>query len=222
MMPSMRSPLLIAAVAALAIIGSTLGGAALWLHYLCKPLATLLMLHLAWRAAPPVSPAYRRAVLAGLCLSLLGDVALMLPSSVLAPGFELGLASFLLAHLCFLRALTRDARLFGRPLALIVLLVISVANMRVLWPHIGAALHIPVLAYMLCLVAMTAQAASRMGSLGTPDSRQAALGALCFLVSDTSLAYNKFYAPIPASPLIVLGTYYLALYLIARSVQRAR
>lgn len=218
----MRQALLIAAVAALAITGSALGAQALWLHYLCKPLATLLMLQLAWRAAAPVSAAYRRAVAAGLLLSLLGDVALMLPPTVLAAGFELGLASFLLAHLFFLRALTRDAPLFAKPLPLVVLLVLSVGNMSVLWPHIGAALHIPVLAYMLCLVAMTAQAASRWLTLGTADSRLAAWGGVFFLASDTSLAYNKFYAPIPASPLIVLGTYYLALYLIARSVQRAK
>jgi len=218
----MQNPFLLAAAAALAILGSTLGGDALWLHYVCKPLATILMLNLAWRAPQPVSTDYRRAVATGLFMSLLGDVFLMLPKSVLGLGFELGLAAFLIAHLFFLRALTRDARLFGKPWPLIVLLVVSVGNMSVLWPNIGAALHVPVLAYMLCLVAMTAQAASRFLTLGTADSRLAAMGGVFFLISDTSLAYNKFYAPIPASPLIVLGTYYLALYLIARSVQRAK
>lgn len=211
----------ILASAILAIGGSSLGGDAIWIHYLFKPAATLLVWYSAWRVTAPVSPAYRSAILAGLALSLCGDIFLMLPNRVLPLGFELGLASFLIAHLFFLRALTRDARLFGKRWLLIALLAVSCVNLMVLWPTIGAALRIPVLAYMVCLVGMTAQAASRALSLGTDGSRLAALGGLFFLVSDTTLAFNKFHAPVPASAVLVLGTYYLALYLIARSVPAA-
>jgi uncharacterized membrane protein YhhN len=206
--------------AILAIAGSSVGGDAIWVHYLFKPAATMLVWYSAWRVTTPVSPAYRSAILVGLALSLCGDIFLMLPKAVLPLGFELGLASFLVAHLFFLRALTRDARLFGKPWPLLVLLVASCVNLLVLWPTIGAALRIPVLAYMVCLVGMTAQAASRALSLGTDGGRLAALGGLFFLISDTTLAFNKFHAPVPASPVLVLGTYYLALYLIARSVTR--
>jgi uncharacterized membrane protein YhhN len=204
--------------AILAIVGSSIGGDALWIHYLFKPVATLLVWFSVWRVAQPVTPAYRHAILAGLALSLLGDIFLMLPKTVLPLGFELGLVSFLVAHLFFLRAFTRDARLFGKPLPLIVLLAVSCVNLAMLWPTIGGALRIPVLAYMICLVGMTAQAASRSWSLGTAGARWAALGGIFFLISDTTLAFNKFHAPVPASAALVLGTYYTALYLIARSV----
>lgn len=208
----------IAASVALAILGSTLGGDAIWLHYVAKPLATLLIAALVWRSHPPRHLAYRRALLAGLGFSWLGDVLLMLPQAVLALGFELGLAAFLLAHLCFLRALTRDAR-WARPLwPLLLLLLIGSANLAVLWPGIAPALRPPVLAYMLCLVAMAAQAMARARSLATPASTLAAIGGLLFLSSDTLLAYNKFHAPLPAAALLVLGTYYAALYLLARSL----
>ena len=149
-----------------------------------------------------------------LLLSLCGDVFLMLP---LKFGFELGLVSFLVAHLFFLRAFTRDAPLFGKRWPLVLLALLSVANLLVLWPSIGNALRLPVLAYMLCLVCMSAQAVSRALSLGTVGARMAGVGGIAFLISDTTLAYNKFHAPIPHSAWIVLGTYYLALYLIARS-----
>jgi uncharacterized membrane protein YhhN len=204
--------------AMLAIAGASMGGDAPWIHYLFKPVATLLVWYSVLRAAVPVGAAYRKAILAGLALSLCGDVFLMLPKTLLPLGFELGLASFLIAHLFFLRAFTRDARLFGKLLPLVLLLLVSCANLAILWPTIGAALRIPVLAYMICLVGMTAQAASRALSLGTRGSWLAALGAVFFLVSDTTLAFNKFHAPLPASALLVLGTYYTALYLIARSV----
>jgi uncharacterized membrane protein YhhN len=209
----------ILACAVLTIIGFSVGGDALWLHYLFKPATTLLVWWSVWRITAPRHPLYRRAVLVALLLSLCGDVFLMLPQSVLGLGFELGLASFLVAHLFFLRAFTRDAPLFGRRLPLILLLLLSSANLLVLWPGIGKALQLPVLAYMLCLVCMSAQAVSRAFSLGTPEGRLAACGGIAFLISDTTLAYNKFHAPIPASPLLVLGTYYAALYLIARSVE---
>jgi len=204
----------ILASALLAITGSALGGEAIWLHYIFKPLTTMLVWALVWRAG--ASP-YRKAILAALLLSLCGDVFLMLPMPF---GFEAGLASFLIAHLFFLRAFTRDAPLFGRRLPLILLLALSLANLLVLWPGVGAGLQIPVVAYMLCLVAMTAQAVSRGLSLGTVDGKLAAAGGIAFLISDTTLAYNKFHAPVPASALLVLGTYYAALYLIALSVRQ--
>lgn len=207
----------ILASALLAIAGSVLGGEAIWLHYLFKPLTTMLLWGMVWRAAAADRAPYRKAILAALLLSLCGDVFLMLPMKV---GFELGLASFLIAHLFFLRAFTRDAPLFGKRLPLILLLALSLANLLVLWPGVGPGLQIPVVAYMLCLVAMTAQAVSRGLSLGTADGKLAAAGGIAFLISDTTLAYNKFHAPVPASALLVLGSYYGALYLIALSVRQ--
>jgi uncharacterized membrane protein YhhN len=96
----------ILACAVLAIIGFSVGGDALWLHYIFKPAATLLVWWSVWRIREPLQPLYRRAVLMALLLSLCGDVFLMLPASVIGLGFELGLASFLIAHLFFLRAFT--------------------------------------------------------------------------------------------------------------------
>jgi uncharacterized membrane protein YhhN len=209
----------ILASAILTIAGASLGGDALWLHYVFKPATTLLVWWSVWRIAAPALPLYRRSVLMALLLSLCGDVFLMLPAPVIGPGFELGLASFLVAHLFFLRAFTRDAPLFGRRVPLILLLLLSLANLLVLWPSIGNALRLPVLVYMLCLVGMSAQAVSRAITLGTRGARLAACGGIAFLISDTTLAYNKFHAPVPASALLVLGTYYTALYLIARSVE---
>ena len=53
----------VAAVAALAIVGAY---AAPWLHYLCKPAATLLIAAMVWRLGAAAEPGYRRAIVAGL------------------------------------------------------------------------------------------------------------------------------------------------------------
>jgi uncharacterized membrane protein YhhN len=204
--------------ALLAIAGSTLGGDVVWLQYVFKPATDLLILVAVWRVVEPGNAAYRHAILAGLLLSLIGDVLLMLPKTVLGLGFEYGLGSFLFAHLFFLRAYTRDASLFGKPGPLLFLLTLCAGNLLVLWPSIAPALHLPILAYMMCLVGMCAQSASRALSLRTKASRTAACGALAFLLSDILFAYNQFHAPVPASALLILGSYYLAIYWIALSV----
>ncbi|HET8764630.1 MAG TPA: lysoplasmalogenase family protein, partial [Rhodanobacter sp.] len=74
-----RTATLVAAAAA--ILGALLATHApgwLWLHWLGKPLATGLILALAWRVRPARLSRYRQRVLAGIAASLVGDVLLML------------------------------------------------------------------------------------------------------------------------------------------------
>nr|WP_256202265.1 lysoplasmalogenase family protein [Stenotrophomonas pictorum] len=80
--------------AAGAILGGMAGGAWLPLHYVGKPLATLLILGVA-ATAVDADRRYRRWIVLGLVFSLMGDVWLMLPGDY----FVAGLIAFLLAHL---------------------------------------------------------------------------------------------------------------------------
>jgi uncharacterized membrane protein YhhN len=48
----------------------------------------------------------------------------------------------------------------------------------------------------------------------------AMIGAILFILSDTTLALNKFRAPVPQRDLIIMSTYYSAQFLIAWSVYR--
>ncbi len=98
-------------MAILAIIGAFLYGDGRWLHWLAKPATTLLIAAIAWRVRDPAQPTYRRAVLAGMLLSCVGDIALMLPMDAFVPG----LVAFLLAHVCYIVAF-RDGLRAGRGL----------------------------------------------------------------------------------------------------------
>lgn len=219
-------PLLTTVAAVGAIIGPLLAvqadAAWLWLHWLCKPLATVLILLLAWSASPPVSTRYQGWIGAGIVCSLVGDVLLMLPQNLFVPG----LLAFLFGHLCFLTGLLGDSRFFQRPLWFLLSLGFGAVNLLLLWPSIGPALRVPVIAYMLVLTCMGAQAMVRAQVLAQRvdapwrSARYAAVGAVLFMLSDALLAWNRFHAPIPWSSLWVLSTYYLALWWIARSVQR--
>lgn len=213
--------------AAAAIIGALLaaghaGEAWRWLHWTGKPLATVLIFVLAWRARPALSPRYRCWILGGIACSLLGDVLLMLPQDRFVPG----LLAFLLGHLCFIAALLGDSRFGARPLLLLASLGYGAANLILLWGSIAAPLRAPVIVYVVVLASMGGQALGRArvfalrGDAQFVSARRAAVGAMLFMLSDSLLAWDRFHAAIPWSSLWVLSTYYLAMWWIARSVQR--
>lgn len=207
--------------AALTIVGAELGkevSSAQYLHYIFKPLTTFSIFFFAWRSKPAISRSYQKAILAGIVCSLIGDIFLMLPGTVFRHGFLCGLLSFLLAHICFLRALLTDSRFAGKPLVFPGIAALGILNLVILWPGLPVGLQIPVVAYVCLLLCMTAQAISRGLQLRSMSGRLALIGGLCFMLSDTLLAYNRFYAPIAHSPLLILSSYYLALWLIAASV----
>ncbi len=201
--------------ALLAIVGNLLVLPLLVLVF--KPATTLLIIAWAWPRGGDV-PAMQRWVRAGLVLSLAGDVFLMWPE-----GFLPGLVSFLLAHLAYIAAFTRNARFAARPIAFAVYALIGAALLSQLWPGVPPTLRVPVLAYVVCLAAMAAQAGvlwlAARGSEAEPLARSAALGGLLFMTSDTLLAFNKFGAPVPLASLWILATYWLAQGLIARSLR---
>lgn len=213
--------------ACMAIIGAiaTHGGADAWhwLHWVCKPLATLLMLGLAWRAVRPVSVAYRRYVLIGLAFCLLGDILLMLPMDLFVPG----LVSFLLAHGLFIVAFSIDVRFAARWWPWLLCLVYGAAMIFLLWRGIAAALRGPVLVYVVVLASMGGQALGRaswlnkQGDSRAVSARYAGAGAMLFMLSDSLLAWDRFHTALPLASLYILATYYAALWLIARSVERA-
>ncbi len=200
-----------ALTALLTIAGNMLPSPAL--VYLFKPATTLLII--AWAGPRGAdAPAVRRWVLIGLVLSLAGDVFLMWPQ-----GFLLGLVSFLLAHLAYIVAFTRSVRFAARPLPFVLYALVAAVLLTQLWPGVPAPLRLPVLAYVVCLAAMAAQAGvvwlAARGSDGESLARSAAIGGVLFMASDTLLAFNKFSAPVPLSALLILVAYWLAQGLIA-------
>jgi|SRR5579859_1441567 len=216
--------MVLAAVAA--ILGATLGEPGTadgwhWLHWVCKPLTTVLILWMAWGTESVISERYRRWISVGMLFSLAGDVFLMLPQDAFVPG----LVAFLLAHACFIWALLVDTRFAARPWALLVCLAYGALNLWALWPTLPAALHVPVVVYVVVLASMAGQAVARAwyhaGEALAMPANWAAAGALLFMASDTLLAWNRFRIAIPLSALWVLATYYIALWCLARSIRRA-
>jgi uncharacterized membrane protein YhhN len=198
-----------AASAVLAIAAAPWALSQPWLLFVFKPLTTILIgAHALRRGAD--APDARRWIALGLVASLVGDIALLWPHQ----GFLPGLVAFLVAHLCYLRAFTRTLPLAKRKEPFVIYGLFAALMVGLMWTELPAALRWPVLVYALCLTGMAAQAAV-VWRAGQPRGELLALGGLLFVVSDATLAFNRFVAPVPLSSLAILGTYWAAQWCIA-------
>lgn len=207
---------LVLLLAAGAIAGASMEGMS-WLHYLCKPAATLLIIVRAGSGAG----SYGRWVRVGLWLSLIGDICLMLP----VDAFVAGLSAFLLAHLAYIVAIRHGLRGTALAISLPLMAVFAAANLSGLWPHLPASLQVPVVAYTVVLATMAALALARGMAPPRGERRRAhwaALGAVLFVASDSLLAWDRFAGPLPWAIAGVLASYYAAQWCIAVSVHADR
>ena len=183
------------------------------LVYVFKPLTMAAVIDIAIIFFVPEKPLYGRLILAGLLTSLVGDVALMLKKK----RFIEGLVCFLLAHLFYGAAFASGVS-FRPPLwPFLLLAAFAVLVFAVLSPHLGK-LKIPVAAYVLVITAMAALAANRYFQVGGAKALSALAGAALFLVSDSSLAVNRFVKKRRYGQVLTLGTYFAAQVLIALSI----
>ena len=201
------------AAAVVAAIAGQLAGIP-WLVFLCKPLATILLIALALSHWLARRDPYSLWLTIGLLFSLSGDVALLWPERY----FLAGLAAFLFTHIAYLCALTRDAKFPAHAPVWLLYLAAGAALCAILWPRLAPPLHFPVALYSFAITTMAAQALGRFLLLRTPSSRLAAIGASLFLLSDALLSLDRFCAPIPLSPLFILGTYYAGQWLLVASL----
>ncbi len=129
----------------------------------------------------------RRWLIGALVGSAAGDFLLAMPWW--EPSFVLGLAAFLVAHLCFLAALLPLCSSSApRLTAAAVVVAACVALLIWFWPRlIAEGMAVPVTVYIAVLGAMVCVAL--LARLPTPWT---ALGAVCFAVSDAMIGINKF------------------------------
>lgn len=154
-------------------------------------------------------------MLGALFCSLLGDVFLLFEerSSLF---FTLGLASFLIAHVLFtLTFIKKWNKKIASNFWWITLLLFIYGGLLffILKDSLGA-LQIPVILYILGILAMVITAYHRRGNVPQSSFNLVFAGALFFVLSDTVLAINKFLTDVPLSHIIVMGTYATAQYLI--------
>jgi len=164
-----------------------------------KPLTLVLLISLV-QAIDPFSESMRWWFFAGLCFSLVGDIALLPKFNA----FIAGLSAFLIAHLAYIVGLaghveTGSLAIVGIGVAL---LAFGFYGRRIL-AHVPGELLLPVVAYFAVLSAMVIFAfVTGIWFL--------AIGAVLFLASDSLLGWGRFVSPSPGGRVAVHITYHLA------------
>ena len=159
---------------------------------------------LRFEAGSPLDP----WLLAALLLGFAGDQLLLGRRT-----FTAGLAAFLLGHLSYLRGWTLVASPAGWSLVpLVPLAVVAVGALVWLWPHLGR-LRVPVVLYVGAITLMTwgAWGASLAGALPL----RCGVGATLFLLSDLTVARERFVHESVANRALGLPCYYAGQLLLA-------
>jgi uncharacterized membrane protein YhhN len=115
-----------------------------------------------------------------------------------------GLFAFLVGHLWFIAVAGGTTGISWAGLGAGVLTAALLVGL--LWPGLRPRLRVPVVLYALSLA----------GVLATAIPAGKAAGAIVFLISDAVLAWNRFRKPLPRGDLVVMATYYAAIFLFAR------
>ncbi|MDR0321009.1 MAG: lysoplasmalogenase [Treponema sp.] len=156
-------------------------------------------------------------VVLALVFAWIGDILLLKISNLLC--FRLGLASFLIGHLCYIVAMFAFTQPFNVPV-LAVCAVVAVSLGVILYKLVQPVkeMKIPVIAYETIILTMGIFALQLFVAQGSYFGAFVLAGSVCFVVSDTLLAlatfrqkpYNLFVmiTYIAAQLLITLGFVY--------------
>ena len=193
-------------------------------RFAAKPLASLAFILVGVCAASRGEiHEFEMAVLAGLVLGAIGDVALLSEH-----GFLAGLGAFLLGHLAYVVAvgsyLPPSAWPHAAGVYALIPIVVGLGVLAWLWPKLGS-LRIPVIAYVAVILAMVIAAIALLRSdapaLAGVSARRRELfaaGAVLFFASDLAVARDKFVAKGFVNRVWGLPVYYAGQLLIAWSL----
>jgi len=193
------------------------------IRYVAKPVASLAFIGVgAYAAYATGTDDFTLAVLAGLILGAVGDVALLSPH-----GFLAGLGAFLLGHLAYAVAVGQDLPPRTWPHAAgeygVVPILVGMGVLAWLWPKLGK-LRVPVIFYIAVILVMVVAAIAlvRASVPGMTVQRRElfALGAILFFASDLAVARDKFVAKGFVNRAWGLPVYYAGQLLIGWSLYR--
>ncbi|WP_353777696.1 lysoplasmalogenase family protein [Winogradskyella sp. 3972H.M.0a.05] len=183
------------------------------LHYIAKPAIVISLITYVVFKGTIENATIKRLTISALVLSVIGDILLMFVDN--SPHFfTAGLAAFLLAHVVYIITFLKHRNTKRSIIAFAAILLVYAALLFYLIKDNLGAMLIPVILYMLVILSMAVSAYKRKGNVSTLSYNLVFIGALCFMLSDSLLALNKFYNPLPLSNISIMLTYASAQYLI--------
>jgi uncharacterized membrane protein YhhN len=160
----------------------------------------------------------KKFLLIALTFSWMGDVVLMFAFEA-EIYFIIGLVAFLISHMAYIVLFSKQLRIRSSRnkaifwVGITAIIVYLILMLSLLLPTLGT-LKIPVFVYAIILSTMLLFAFKGYLKWSKPAGAYIVLGALIFVISDSILAFNKFYEPLLFSSVLIMATYLLAQYLI--------
>lgn len=180
------------------------------LYIIFKPLTILLIIAFPLLGFREEYSPYAYLIITGLIFSLLGDLYLLFPDKY----FTNGLYSFLIAHILYIIAFTQNVTNYNVLIILPIIIYIYVV-VKKLYLKLGK-MRYPVYGYILLISSMLVYALNFDYQSGQISF--VGIGAILFTISDTTLAFNKFYKKFTNAELIILSSYFVAQLFFAMSI----
>lgn len=187
------------------------------LHFITKPLLVPVLIMLLV-FTPTVAPR-KNLLITGLVFSWLGDMFLLFEDK--NPLFFIfGLVCFLTTHIFyiiyFLKIKSANISLLKKqPLLFLLVIGYGISLVWLLYPHLGD-LKIPVIVYAAVICTMLLCSLHIFYKVNQPANVLYVAGAAFFVLSDSLLAFNKFYQPFAYAGVLIMLTYCAAQYFIVK------
>ena len=161
----------------------------------------------------------QKTLLFALFFSWIGDV-LLLFSDKHPLFFISGLVAFLIAHLVYIFLFQNQnkinrTKIYLRFSPIVIIYLLGILS--VLWSSLNE-MKIPVTIYAFVISTMLLMSIKSYFEWKKPANLLVLIGAVLFVISDSILAINKFYAPVPMSSFLIMSTYLAAQFFIVKSV----
>ena len=162
----------------------------------------------------------KKFLVVALIFSWAGDTLLLFVFEN-AVYFILGLIAFLLAHIFYIVLFARElkkanSKIELRKPALFLITIYLVTMLAVLIPRLGS-LTVPVIVYAVVISTMLYMAYLLSSHWPKPASGFLFTGAISFILSDSILAFDKFYHPITGAGFLIMITYLYAQWALVKS-----
>lgn len=166
-----------------------------------------------------------KLILSALFFSWLGDIFLMFPRNEYSEHtqkllFICGLASFLIAHIFYIFTFLKEINsvkkvslIVENPYLILPFLVFLFFLLCFLFPYLND-MKFPVVVYGSIINLMALMALNRKNLFIDSSFYLVFIGALLFMISDTTIAVNVFYKAQPWHRVFIMSTYILAQALI--------
>ncbi len=192
-------------IAAISAITFRQRGQKRWYSFF-KPLTTIFILVIGVLVYYTYESTYALIMLGALVFALAGDILLMKDKT-----FRQGIYAFMIAQAGFAIGFMS---LYGFNPSLPVLLVLLLLNGS-FFVYIRKDLKayaLPIAVYMLVITFMNWQALGLALQRPIPVFTAIAVASLLFTFSDAVIAYNKFKKPLKIAGILILSTYWIAIY----------